>query len=779
MFMLRGRITASPDGQAVEGATVSVHPGNAAAMSRNNGVYQLRCTVADTLTVTVSCVGYVKQRRKLINPSGELTLNMRLVPQEHTVEEVTVTELRKRTGTMEQLDIKSYHTSSGDPTGGSVESMLSTMPGVTGASELSSQYSVRGGSYDENSVTLNGFEIYRPRIVTSQSQEGLSILNPAMVGTVEFSAGGYGAQYEDKMSSVLDVSYRIPKQNEGSFSASLMGAEGAFGTAGRHLSQIHGVRYRCNSSLLNTTDSKGEYKPDFFDWQSYLVFKCSQKFKISALGNVNLSNYRFYPGNRTTNFGTISNSNSFKVYFDGREKDHFVSWIGGLSLDWQVTNSTAMALQISAMQDDESIDYDISGEYWLDQTGGSDDDGAIGGGIGIGRSHERAYNSLKSRVISAIVRGITVVNSHYITYGAGIKELKTCEDINEWERRDSVGFGLPTDPSALKLLYSLNSRNSLNNSNISAYIQDNIKFNTSAGFFNISGGVRVMHTTFNKETVVSPRASFGFVPAGNPRWAIRLAAGLYHQTPSFREIKRRVEIAPGEYEVELNNDIKSQRSLQLIAGADFTFRAFNRPFKLSGEGYFKKLSDLIPYQVDNLQLIYAGVNSGSGSVVGFDAKLFGQFVPGSDSWISVGVMRAKQKIAGMSSPMPNERRYSVSLFFTDYLPGVSRMKVSLRGVLTDGLPQQSPLTSPDDIYFRTPAYKRVDVGASYSLLTPDRRNGLLPWIKSAWLGVECFNLFDISNVGNYYWVTDVNSISYAVPNGLTRRMLNIKLLLNF
>lgn len=770
-FTLRGRVTAAPEGEPLERVTVAVRPGNAAAMTRSDGTYSLSCAAADTLTVTISCVGYTRQVRRLVGARGELTLNARMEPQERVLEEVKVTELRKRTGAMERLDARGYRKRAVDPSGGSVESMLSTLPGVTGAGELSNSYSVRGGSYDENAVRLNGFEIHRPRIISSQAQEGLSVINPDMAGAVEFSAGGYGAQYTDKLSSVLDVTYRKVEGTEGALKLSLLGAEGAFGNTTGRVSELYGVRYRRTASLLATTDTKGEYDPDFLDWQSNLVWSVSKRLRVCVLTNVALNNYRMTPSDRTTNFGTLEDAKRFKVYFDGRERDRFLSIIGGLSVDWSASRNTTLTLQVSAQGGEETVGYDVSGEYWLDQAGGDDGEGAIGGELGVGRYHEHARNKLKSRILDATLRGITAAGDHHITYGAGIKSLWMDEKVSEWERRDSAGYSIPSTGGELLVRESVHGAERLGTVRISGYVQDNLKLSVGSGLLNLTAGLRVCHTGFNGETTFSPRVSAGYVPARAPQWALRFAAGLYNQAPFFREIERRVAVSPTESVIELNRDIKSQQCIQVIAGSDFTFRAFGRPFRLSAEAYWKHLSRLIPYTIDNLLTVYSGVNGGSGNILGLDARLFGEFVPGSDSWISASVMRGRQKLGGISSPLPSERRYSLSLFFTDYFPRCERIKVSLRGVLADGLPVS---VAGGEGHFRTPPYKRVDIGAGFNLLGRP-----LQWLKSAWLGVDCFNLFDISNVGNYYWVTDVNDVSYAVPNGLTRRTVNVSLSLTF
>lgn len=775
-LVIKGIVTDN-DGEPLPGVSVKTSAG-AMTATKADGAYRLTVTgKSDSLTVTFSTPGFITESRTLASPKGELTLNMRMLTQERELDEVVVSDIRKRTGAMERIDARNYARNFAGPSA-SVEGIISTMPGVTVANELSNRYSVRGGSYDENAVYINGVEVYRPLMVTSSAQEGLSVINPDMVGGVEFSSGGFGAQYTDKMSSVLDITYRRPAAPEATVSASLMGASAAFGMGGSHFSQLHGVRYKRNSSLLSTTDTKGEYSPDFFDWQTYMIWTPSAKFKASALVNVNLNSYRFAPSDRETSFGTMNDAKKFKVYFDGGEHDRFNTFTGALTLDWAIKPHTTLTAEFSGFRTDELVSYDISGEYWLDMAGAGEGDGAIGGELGVGRYHEHARSRLKATVASATLRGATSLGAHTLTYGMTFRSDKVSDHTRRWERRDSAGFSLPAVGDMLQVWHSLSSDNELNSTRFNAYVQDNWRFNPSAGYFNLSAGLRASYWSYNKELIVSPRVQLGFVPSGAPSWAFRLAGGLYYQSPFYKELLQPQLMATGNYVAMLNPDIRSQRSVQAIMGADYTFRALNRPFKLSAELYYKALSNIITYEVDNLELIYSGVNSGSGHVAGVDLKLFGEFVPGSDSWVSVGLLNGSETVNGVKVPRPNDRRYSLALYFTDFVPKVPRLKVSLKGVFMDGLPVASPHSSRSDGYFRMPPYKRVDIGASYGFITPDSPSRPR-WLRGVWLGVDLFNLFDISNVANYYWVSDVNNVQYAVPNYLTRRQINVKLTLDF
>lgn len=775
---LHGKITDAA-GEPIEFATVHIAGTAIGTTSGLEGEYSLSCPAADTITVHFSCIGYREETRRLIDASGDVTLNMRLQLTTEMLQQVEITELKKQTGSIATIDASELRKNP-DASGGSVESLLTTMAGVTGSNEMSSQYSVRGGSYDENSVYINGIEVYRPLLVSSGQQEGLSVINPDLVGAIGFSTGGYPAEYGDKMSSVLDITYREPESFEGSASASLMGATLSVGQGSKKFSQLHGIRYKRNSSLLSSMDTKGEYDPTFFDYQTNLTYRINQKLKVSLLGNIALNHYKFTPQNRTTTFGTSMDAKQFTVFFDGHEKDRFETYFGALSLNYRLSRSTNLQLLGSGYLTNELVAYDISGEYWLDEAGTSD----VGGELGVGRYHEHARNRLKASVLSLALKGETAINQrHTLTYGLSMQGEKIMDRSREWELRDSAGFSLPSDGINLRMVYNLASNQDLSSTRIAAFAQDAWKINTAAGFLTLNAGVRMSYWSFNKEFLVSPRVTLGFIPEKSPSWALRFATGLYYQSPFYKEYRMPVSDADGNQTILLNKDIKSQRSFHLIAGTDYTFRALNRPFKLSGEIYYKALSDLVPYEIDNLKIVYSGLNESSGYAAGIDMKLFGQFVPGSDSWVSFSLMKTSETLHGVKVPRPTDRSYSLGLFFTDYFPKFPKLKFALRGILMDGLPSTAPRSTRDKGYFRMPPYKRVDIGLSYALLSPlkegESRGGFGRFLKSVWLGVDVFNLLDITNVASYYWVTDVNDIQYAVPNYLTRRQFNVRLTVDF
>ena len=778
--VVKGRVI-DDSNEPVIAATVKVAGTSTGTFTNTDGVYRLSIAQRDTLELVYSCVGFEEVHRKLIGANGELTINVRMRQNSKELQGVEVTEIKRQMESMQTITPDSYRMSP-DATGGSVEAVIATMSGVSSSNELSSQYSVRGGTYDENSVYINGIEVYRPQLISSGQQEGLSIINPDLVGSVGFSTGGFSAEYADKMSSALDITYRQPEAFEGSLGVSLMGANLALGQSSGKFSQLHGVRYKRNNSLLSSMETKGEYDPSYFDYQTNLNLRLGNKWRMSFLGNIAVNTYKFKPQDRTTTFGTANDAKQFKVYFDGHENDRFETFFGAYTLGYRPSKSTDLSLILSGFLTNELVAYDISGEYWLDQAGTGGEE-SVGGELGVGRYHEHSRNRLKTAVYELSLKGESRLKRHTLGYGLTLKRESVMERAQEWERRDSAGYSLPFDPEALKVVYNLSSKQDISSTRFSAFIQDNFRFNSSVGYFNINGGVRMSYWSFNNEFIVSPRLSLGFVPERNNRWTFRFASGLYYQAPFYKEYRIQEVDANGNTVVTLNHDIKSQRSIQFILGSDYTFRAFNRPFKFSVETYYKALSNLVPYEIDNLKLVYSGRNESSGYAMGLDLKLFGQFVPGSDSWISVSLMKTQEDLNGVKVPRPNDRRYGFALYFTDYFPKIPKLKFSLRGIFNDGLPQTAPRSTRDKGYFRTPAYKRVDIGLQYALLAPlkegESREGFLRKFKSIWLGLDVFNLLDISNVSSYYWVTDVNHIQYAVPNYLTRRQFNVRLTIDF
>ena len=774
---ISGKIIDQED-KPIEFATVRIG-GTAVGTNTNlEGGYMLSIAPRDTLELIFTAIGYRSVKRTLVDAKGDITLNVKMLPEDHMLDEVQIQGYRPNSQGMQNIDVENLKVSP-DVSGGSVESLIGTMAGVTQNNEMSSQYNVRGGSFDENSVYINGIELYRPQLISNGQQEGLSIINPDMIGSINFSSGGFSARYSDKMSSVLDITYREPQAFEGAVSASLMGGSIMIGQNSGKFSQLHGARLKKNNSMLSSLDSKGEYDPTFFDYQLNMNYKPNDKIAVNLLGNINLNHYNFKPHDRETSFGIADDVKKFKVYFDGEEKDRFETYLGALSVTWRPSQVFTLQSGAGAFLTNEFVSYDISGEYWLDQAGTSGS-GGIGGEQGVGKYMEHSRNRLKASVFQVWTNARTQIARQNISIGLQYQHETFRDRSREWEWRDSAGYSLPTAPEGVHLLYNLTSRQDVVTNRIAFFVQDTYHLNTDAAFMTFNGGVRVSYWDFNKETLVSPRFNFSISPAAFNRWTYRAAFGWYYQSPFFKEYRRAVQDEVGNGTVELNRNIKSPRSIQVILGTDFTFRALNRPFKLTAEAYYKNISRMISYEYDNLKVNYSGVNDSKGYIMGLDLRFFGQFVEGSDSWISFSLMKTQQELNGKKMPMPSDHRYSVVLFFTDYFPKFPKLKFALRGIFSDGLTMVPPRQSRDVTWFRAPAYKRVDIGLSYQIVgSPKGEQPRKGWLKDLTIGVDLFNLFDITNVSSYYWITDVNNLQYAVPNYLTRRQFNVRLSMEF
>lgn len=766
----------------IEFATVRIAGTAVGATTGLDGSYSLSVAESDTIEIVFSCIGYKEHKQKLISPSGNVNVNAKLFKTTRELEAIEVTKYKKQTGGMQTLDAGQLKVGP-NASGNAVEGLLSTIAGVSSKDELSSQYSVRGGSYDENSVYINGIEVYRPQLVSSGQQEGLSIINPSLVGSIEFSTGGFSAEYGDKMSSVLDITYRQPESFEGNVAASLMGAEAAIGQSTGKFSQLHGIRYKRNTTLLSSLETKGEYDPSFFDYQTNLRLKLNDQWNVSFLGNIAMNNYKFTPKTRSTSFGTSQNVKEFTVYFDGKERDRFETYFGALELNYDVNKSTGFTLLASGFLTNELVSYDISGEYWLDEAGTNDGENSVGGEIGVGKYLEHTRDRFQAGVFTFGLKGHTSLNHHNLQYGIEYRNQQIYDRTSEWEQRDSAGYSLPNIDNKLEMIYNLTSKHDLTTNKVSWYAQDTYRLLSNIGLFTFNGGLRMSYWDFNNEFLVSPRISVGFIPEFNNSLSFRLAGGLYYQSPFYKEFRETKTDENGNSYVELNRNIKSQRSIQLILGGDYTFRALDRPFKITAEAYYKKLDNIIPYELDNLKIVYTGRNESNGFIAGIDFKFFGQFVPGSDSWFSFSLMKTQEDLHGVKVPRPTDQRYSFSVFFNDYFPKIPKLKFSLKGIISDGFPMTPPQVSRDVSYFRAPAYKRLDIGFQYQLVGGEK-DGVRPYnfwrhFKSIWIGVDVFNLFDFTNVSSYYWVTDVNNIQYAVPNYLTRRQFNVSLSVAF
>lgn len=763
-FTLQGKVTDS-NMSPVELATVSVIEQGKMTMTNLKGEFSIQLRSADSVVVRFSMVGYKTKTRVLRRPRGKQTLLIQLYD-DNQLAGITVTEKKRQTGSTQQLETKDIKNTP-SVTGNAVEELIQSQAGVSTHSELSSQYNVRGGSFDENSVYINNVEIYRPFLVRSGQQEGLSIINPDMVESIGFSTGGFEARYGDKMSSVLDIKYKKPKKFEANVAANLLGANAFVGFSTKKFSWSNGIRYKTNKYLLGSLDTKGEYQPNFLDYQTYLTYEPTKNWSIEVIGDISENHYNFYPEDRETKFGTMENVKSFKVFFDGQEKDVFRTYFGSLSISRKFGEKTKLSLIASAFHTNEQERYDIQGQYWLTQTETSEN-------LGVGTYMEHARNYLKATVKSIKFALEHKTKKHDIQAGLTYKIENITEDSKEYEMRDSSGYSIPHTGEDLYMIYSLKAKNTLDANRLETYIQDTWRFSSKGEhtFFTLNYGIRFSHWNFNKESIISPRISLGIVPAFNHDVTMRFATGIYYQAPFYKELRDTTTINGITY-ATLNNKIKSQRSIHFIAGFDYRFKMKDRPYKFTAEAYYKALSNLVPYTVDNVKIVYDASQQCSGHAMGLDLKLYGEFVPGTDSWVSLSLMNTRININGKSIPLPTDQRYSLNLFFTDYFPGTDRWRMSLKLAFADGLPFGAPHRQLDEQPFRAPAYKRADIGMSYRLLNNEKgdRKSIF---KNIWLGIDCLNLLGINNVNSYYWITDVTNQQYAVPNYLTGRQINIK-----
>ena len=769
-FTLKGKVM-DGDMQPLELATVSCVAQGKVTMTNLKGEFSLQLHSTDSVVVRFTMIGYKGKTRVLRHPRGTQTIQIQLIDESRQLNEVTITEQRRQTGTTQQLDTKDIGRAP-SATGNAVEELIQQQAGVSTHSELSSQYNVRGGSFDENCVYINKVEVYRPFLVRSGQQEGLSVINPDMVEKIGFSTGGFEARFGDRMASALDITYRKPKRLEGTASVSLLGASAYLGVANKKLSWSNAIRYKTNSYLLGSLEAKGEYRPSFLDYQTYLSYQPNKRWTIDLIGNIAVNHYNFVPKDRETKFGTMENVKDFRVYFDGHEKDVFRTYFATASITRHLSPLTNLSLIASAFYTKEQERYDIQGQYWLTQTETSEN-------LGVGTYMEHARNYLEANVESAKLMLTHKAGKHEIETGVSYRMEHITEQSREYEMRDSAGYSVPHTGKDLYLIYTLNARNKLNANRIEAYAQDTYKFSSSSEetFYTLNYGIRFSHWNFNRETLLSPRVSLGIVPAFNHNVTLRLAAGLYYQAPFYKELRDTTTLA-GITTATLNSHIKSPRSIHLIGGYDYRFRMNERPFRFTAEAYYKLLSRLIPYSVNNVKIVYYGDNSASGHAAGIDLKLYGEFVPGTDSWVSFSLMSTKMKHNGRTMPLPTDQRFAMNLFFTDYFPGTTRWKMALKLAYADGLPFGPPHRETDMQAFRAPAYKRADIGMSYRALNNEDRHVKTPF-RNVWLSLDCLNLLGIHNVNSYYWITDVTSQQYAVPNYLTGRQLNFRVQVEF
>ena len=735
-----------------------------------DGKYNIQFRPADSVVVVYQMIGFQKRTRVLKKPKGELVLNIVMKSTDRQLDDVEVVELRRQmsqTQTLNTEEMKRLPST----TGNAVEELVATQAGVSTHNELSSQYNVRGGSFDENCVYINGAEVYRPLLISSGQQEGLSVINSDMVERVDFSAGGFEAKYGDKMSSVLDITYRKPRGWEGSLQGSLLGANAYAGYGNKRFAFSNGLRYKTMQYMLGALETKGEYRPRFLDYQAYLSWTPSKNWSLDVIGYISKNSYRFVPKDRETRFGTMEDIKSFRVYFDGKEEDLFRTLFGTAKLTRRLNARSALSLSFSAFSTKERETYDIQGQYWLD-------DAIVGSQLAVGTYMEHARNLLTSSTQTLKLEYDLRRRGHTMLAGLSWSHDRIWENSREWESRDSSGYSIPHTGRDLMLIYNLKSVNEISTNHMEMYLQDTWRKESKLGILSVNYGARLSYWSWNSEWLFSPRVSMGYVPEKNDNFTFRLATGLYYQRPFYKELRDTIT-TQGNTRVRLNRDIRSQRSFQLLGAMEYKFRILKRPFKFSTEVYYKAQGNIIPYNVDNVKIVYYGQNMAKGYVTGIDLKIYGQLTEGTDSWISLGLMKAQMNIDGKKIPQPTDQRWNLNFFFSDFFPGTTRWRMNLKASFADGLPFGPPHTGLEKQVFRAPAYKRIDIGMNFRALNNEDRHLRHNAVRNIWLGLDCFNIFGFSNVSGYYWVTDIQGSQFAVPNYLTGRMINGRFLIEF
>ncbi len=781
------------EGLALEFVNLAVEDTYTGTITDQNGYFRLVVPANQPLILIVSHLGFRPERISLTLEAGETRhLDITLEPLATQLPDIEVLDRQILRTDVIRLDPR-LSTALPGPAA-SIERLIQTLPGVSTASELSAQYSVRGGNYDENLVYVNGIEIYRPFLIRSGQQEGLSFLNPEMVASINFSAGGFNAMYGDKMASVLDITYKKPREFAGSLSLSLL--EGALhlenASDNGQFTYLVGIRYKSNQYLLGTLDTQGDYRPIFGDVQSLLRYQISDHWSLSFLGNYNDNSYRFKPEVQRTRFGSITDVREFTVFFDGQEVNRFTTATGALSLEYNPHGSLSLKLVASIFQSDEREHFDILGQYWLHRVEtdmGQDDFGQpTGEPLGVGTFLNHARNYLNAIVWNTETRGRWQNEKHELRWGVKFQHEDIFDRLNEWTLIDSAGYSLPQHPSGAILLQdTLNTRINIRSSRFSGFIQNTWELERPHGRYAFTAGLRANYWDLNQQFLLSPRSTVLYKPEWAARWTFRASAGYYHQPPFYRELR--------DPEGQLNKEIRAQESIHLVLGSSFHFTAWERPFQYTTEVYYKFLNDLIPYQIENVRIRYLADNISQGYATGLDMKIHGEFVPGIDSWASLSVMQAREKITGTYLfdpdgelvpagyiPRPTDQRFHFSMFFQDFLPRNPSYQVQLGFFYGTGLPFWPPTRDRNVTSGRMPSYQRVDIGFSKQIIgenTHLAESSPFRHFESMWITAEVFNLLEINNTISYSWIRDVENQLFAIPNYLTSRLVNIKLIARF
>ena len=776
-----------------------------------NGRYELTVPAETDITVVYSFIGYLTIRDYInLKPGERREKNKTLKRSASELPPITIQDEQKRGNNLIKINPKVLQ-SIPNPSG-SFEAVLKTLPGVSSVNELSSQYSVRGGNFDENLVYVNDVEIYRPFLIRSGQQEGLSFINSALVSSINFSAGGFDAVYGDKLSSALDIRYKRPTKFAGSADLSLLGAsahiEGI--TKDTNWTYLFGVRQKSNQYILSSLDTEGEYKPSFTDVQTLITRNLGSKWELSFLGNYSRNKYNLVPQSRETEFGTVNQALKLRVFFDGQELDEYESGTGAITTTFRPHNDLSLKLIFSGYRTVESEAFDVLGQYFLDELErdlGSENFGDVAFNIGVGGYLEHARNELEATVLSAEHKGDLNSNNRSLKWGVRLQSEMIDDKIKEWIVIDSADYSIPQQPDSLIVLPELISTSaSLNSQRISAYLQNSWYFSDTSRT-SVTAGIRASYWDINEELIITPRISINHRPRWVKNLTLRAAAGLYYQPPFYRELRDR--------EGNINLNVTAQRSKHFVVGGDYYFLAWGREFKFVTELYYKDLDNLVPYKIENVRVRYLGENLSNGYSTGADFRINGEFVPGLESWFSLSFLQTKEDlnndffytyynsdgkeiIPGLTNnnvpvdsvftqpgliPRPTDQRVNFSVFFQDYLPKWPSYRVHITALFGTGMPFGPPGSERYKDILRFPSYRRVDVGFSKVLIDPDKTKPERPKIArhfdSLWISLDVFNLLQINNTISYLWVRDVTGRQYAVPNYLTSRQLNFRIHLEF
>lgn len=817
-------IVTESSGKPIEGVTVAMLgiPGPP-AITDKDGKYELNVLADTTVTLVFDNISY-KQKRKSVKlvANQRLQLNQVLFDNPRVIDEVEITT-QGRTTTLITLPIKDIYlpTSNQD-----FNAILFTQPGVYNKNELSSQYSVRGGNFDENLIYVNDIEVYRPFLIRSGQQEGLSFVNSDLVSGVMFSAGGFDAKYGDKMSSVLDIRYRRPREFGGTVSSSLLGTnlhlEGA--SENKLFTWLMGARYKTNRYVLGSLETDGDYRPRFIDVQTFLTYDLSDRWEIGFLGNVAQNKFQMIPQTRETSFGTLNEALRLRVYFDGQEIDEFTTLMGALSAVYHPNNELNMKFTGSAFRSKETETFDILGEYYIDELEndfGEETFGQVVFNRGIGAFLNHGRNYLDAYVFNFEHRGTKIKGKKQTLWGVKYQREMIEDKLSEWKMIDSAGYVLPQgDPFVIELQDVYKTVNTLESNRYSGYYQKIWSWDTKdTAEVSLSAGVRSNYWEVNDQLLFSPRSTVSY----KPKWRrtvlvdsvktkedvdilFRFSTGLYHQPPFYRELR--------DLEGNLNLDVEAQMSLHFVLGSDLNFKAWNRPFKFVSEIYYKYLDNIVPYEIDNVRIRYYATNNARGYATGLDMKVNGQFVKGVESWVSLSFMQTREDIkddyyytyynsdgeeiikgytinsVAVDSvrhepgfiPRPTDQRVNFGLFFQDNMKRWPNFKMHLNLLFGTGVPFGPPSFERYKDTLRMPPYRRVDIGFSYQLVKEGKKlpeSSILRHLKSVWLGLEVFNLLQVNNTISYFWIKDVTNRQYAIPNYLTSRQLNARMIVKF